>query len=157
MSKASIHKEEASVISVRKNLNIWKQEAVSDSRFPPVRLLSGMDRRVLPVCGRCLLGSPKQLHQRSHMCNHEPAVVPPAVHLQVPARIRGWDVIPSFLFAPVWNRRSTWWYKPCWEKLVLGWGMSDCVWGKRELKRLLQRAESTGLSPLFCTIAFAYM
>lgn len=35
MSEASFHKEEASVIGVRNNLNIWKQADMSDSCFSP--------------------------------------------------------------------------------------------------------------------------
>lgn len=138
MSKASFHKDEASVISVRKNLNIWKQADVSDSCFPPVCLLSGIHRWVLPVCGWRLLGPTKQLRQWSHVHNHESANVPPAVHLQMPAWIHGWDVIPSFLFAPHWNYGSIWRHKPCWGKLVIGWGMSDRVWGKLEPWRSLR-------------------
>lgn len=134
MSKASFHKEEASAISVRENWNIWKQGVVSDSCFLSVCLLSRMDRWVLPVRGRCLLGPTKPLRQRSHVRNHQSAGVPPAVHLQMLARIHRWDVVPSVLFyffAPLWNYGSIQWYEPRWEgKLVMGCGMSDCVWGK---------------------------
>lgn len=97
-SEASFHKEELTVISIRKNLNIWTRH-VSDSCFPAVCLPSGVDRGVVPVCGWRLSGPTKPLRQRSHVRNHESAVGPPAVCLQMPARIRRWDIYVSLLLS----------------------------------------------------------
>lgn len=136
MSKGPFQKEEASVISVRKNLKTWKQADVSYCCFLPVCLLSWMERRVLPVCVRRLLGPTKQLCQRSHVRDHESAVVPPTVRLQMPTWIHGWDAIPICSSQKFRNDLAT--QTLFWGKLVMGWGMSDCVWGKFARRRSLR-------------------